>query len=277
MSEQLYLTDNIRLVVEPTASDWLVVTFAHMDFEKGDGCFWGQEPLRKLGYSLIGIVGRGNNWFPQNDMFVISNEIRKVARTHQKTILYGFSMGGYAAIKYGQLLGADISIALSPQYSIDPKDVFPHDDRLTKNFNSDLNKDMAITKSDLSGTIYLFYDPFVTEDRWNYDQIVRQDPAGIHINALPTPRIGHETIDLFSSTERLAELIQHCTEADIAALRTVTAKSRRAAPRRAYNTLSKLYESHPTCAARLLTSRSAQLPDYWRNQWEKLLSCDSQI
>lgn len=56
--------------------------------------------------------------------------------------------GGYAAIKYSNLLDLNRIVALVPQYSIDPEDI--HDPRYNMFYHADLNANMRIQAQDVS-------------------------------------------------------------------------------------------------------------------------------
>src|SRR5262249_18638225 len=89
------------------------------------------------------------------------SEIRKRYRT---VLCYGYSMGGYAALKYGRTLGADIVISFGPQISIAPDDVKRFDRRYLSHYQSDLHADMAIRRSDLCPQNYVISDMLHDQD-----------------------------------------------------------------------------------------------------------------
>jgi hypothetical protein len=260
-------TENIGVMVMPAMSDVMVITFAHMDFDITAGHFWGQEAIRKAGYAGMGLICRSNSWFPEQDVQELSDYMLEQAKTYKTTVLYGFSMGAYAAIKYSRLLRADCSIALSPQFSIDPADVFGHDQRLMRHYDPRLNAGMAITQADMAGSVYMFYDPYVAPDQWNCAMIRGRAGPEVELRTVLVPRIGHETIDVFSGTERLKNLVRYCLDADMDGLRRLTADSRRRAERRIFNSLTALRKRAPARAEALFAAYHGQLGEHWRRQW----------
>lgn len=97
---------------------------------------------------------------------------------------YGGSMGGYAAIKYSNLLNMNRIIAFVPQYSIDPEQV--EDRRYAEFFNAVVNKDMQIQPQDVdvSREYIIVYDPYFSIDREHYLKIKEILPS-LHTIHLP--------------------------------------------------------------------------------------------
>ena len=89
----------------------------------------------------------------------------------EKVILFGNSMGGYAAILFGILLNAPIVHAFSPQTFIDNEDYFKKEDkrliRYVHNNFPDKYFDLknVIQAHDYSGTIHLYFNFFHGRDR----------------------------------------------------------------------------------------------------------------
>jgi len=61
-----------------------------------------------------------NAWWQYPEMADALAVIAGFAADWSRVITYGSSMGGYAALRYADMLGAAAAIAISPQYSIDP-------------------------------------------------------------------------------------------------------------------------------------------------------------
>lgn len=153
-----------------------------------------------------------------------------------------FRWGGYAAVKFSSLLEADKIIALSPQWSIEPDDVYRHDRRLVHHYSEELNKNMKICPDDVRGELYLFYDPYNRQDLWNASQIEKCSEKCCPIR---TPRTGHETIDLFAGRERINRLIQSVIDGDIDSILRFTREYRRNIVRRHANIADDLYHMYP--------------------------------
>lgn len=260
-------TENIKLMFGTPTSKALIITFAHMDFDHAADRFWGEETLRKAGFDTVGFVCKSNCWFPLEEMERLAKYVHERSKYYHKIILYGSSMGAYAAVKFSRLLGADASLAFSPQYSIDPNDVMGYDHRLSNYFKIAVNQDMAVKPSDLAGTIYLFCDYSVTEDKWNCDKIASIANKDVRINQVNLLNLGHETIDAFSGTQLISELMDFCVADDLTSICRLAAISRRRSQRRIFNLLIKLRKRSPALADKMFAKQSDQFHPYWRSQW----------
>jgi hypothetical protein len=146
--------------------DALVVTFdsytdhrdPHTNYRHLDRPGFGEHFLRDRAVDAIHVMGRENNWYQYPEMPEAMAAIAKVARSYQRTIAYGSSMGGYAAIRYGGAAGAATALAISPQFSIDPA-VVPFDRR----WEGEAHQiDFALERSwtpPFAATSYILYDP----------------------------------------------------------------------------------------------------------------------
>src|SRR3712207_6847911 len=104
-------------------SDYLLLTFATKN-ENADGkSFWARSIAETGNINAIGFMPKGPNWYPAPDMRSAIAEISSYLARFNRIVVYGQSMGSYAALKYSKALGATHVLAFSPQYSIDPTDV----------------------------------------------------------------------------------------------------------------------------------------------------------
>ena len=85
-----------------------------------------EKSLLKYQYNVIGIMPKQNLGF-QSSMLEMQRQIQPILEQFEQIVGYGGSMGGYAAIKYSNLLNMHKIVAFVPQYSIDPDVV--HDRR----------------------------------------------------------------------------------------------------------------------------------------------------
>lgn len=119
----VYRSENIvaRAVPCDDVSRW-VVTFDNYGIGHGfDREGFSQKFLYEKGVSTVHIMGRREDWYQYPDMMEAIAAVRSHLAETDRVITYGSSMGGYAALRFADLLGADATLALSPQYSINPK------------------------------------------------------------------------------------------------------------------------------------------------------------
>ena len=133
-------------------------------------------------------------------------EIEDLIAPFKTRIGYGGSMGGYAAIKYSNLLDLKRVVALVPQYSINPDDV--EDPRYNMFFHAELNANMQIQPQDVSAEreYIVVYDPYCPEDRAQYVKLEQVLP---HIHTLNLPFTGHDAIAVLASSELLYDFLLH--------------------------------------------------------------------
>ncbi|MDQ1081643.1 tetratricopeptide repeat protein [Pseudoroseomonas cervicalis] len=178
----------LSALYQPRGSGALVISLAPRQAERR---IWGEDFLARLGVSVLGLVDQGAAWYPQAEMARLLPALREVLAAHRRVVLYGFSMGGYAALKYAAALRADAVLAFSPQYSVHPDDVGDFDFRRSRqDFDPALHEGMRITAADLSGQALLFRDPLFAEDARHAALIAEAAP----VRLVPTPLSAHDSV-----------------------------------------------------------------------------------
>lgn len=81
---------------------------------------FGEEYFAKHGISATHLLSRDNDWFQHPELPDALAAMRIAASGARHVLAYGSSMGGYAAVRFADAVGATAALALSPQYSIDP-------------------------------------------------------------------------------------------------------------------------------------------------------------
>ncbi|AUI66412.1 MULTISPECIES: hypothetical protein [Glaesserella] len=192
MEKVLFENENIRVIFSEndiTDKDKLLIMFSPMNFSmKSIDDFYGKGIVKNNKINAISIMALKSHWYPENYMKDILGLINNISRSFQHIIIYGVSMGGYAAIKYSRRLGATHIIAMMPQWSININDI--DDRRYYKEYSSLANEldNMAIKSEDISGDLYVFYDNYHKEDSLQVNKII-----DIYHNVFVThtPFVGH--------------------------------------------------------------------------------------
>lgn len=97
-----------------------VVTFdSFTDVMSLDRLAFGETLFRQERVDAIHVLSRDNCWYQYPAMAAAADAVRKVTSGYDRVVTYGSSMGGYAALRLAGAVGATVSLALSPQYSID--------------------------------------------------------------------------------------------------------------------------------------------------------------
>jgi hypothetical protein len=162
---------------------------------------WADAFIKSEGWSHLGIYARGPSWFRDQRLIDFFERLRKEKffKRFDKIALTGTSMGGYAALSFATFTPGATVIALSPQSTLDKKDV-PWETRFAKG----QKQDWTLPYSDAAKTIgkieraYVLYDP-------SFKQDVR------HIDRLPQDRLirlkgfwfGHKTAVVMRRLEKL--------------------------------------------------------------------------
>jgi hypothetical protein len=190
---------------QPFDSSFALITFSHATYFIDGDRFWADGVAAKAGIEAVGVVARSSNWFPYNEMKRASEAIRGVLGHHNQIIGYGTSMGGYGAVKYGQMLGMTHALAFAPQWSIDPADVGDCDRRFVGHFDPHVHSSVAIDSGEPAPMTAIVFDPFMKLDKLNFDRILELNPNCVGIRSYFT---SHGPIATFAGTEQIIEMFE---------------------------------------------------------------------
>lgn len=158
--------------------------------------------LREQGIDALHVVNRTNVWYAYDDFEAAVEKIRQEAKRYERVVTYGSSMGGYAAIRWAERVGATTAIAISPQYSVS-KRLAPFEHRwrpLVYGLPRIQNEE---THGSQSVTPIVLYDP-ADRDSLHFELIRKNYPRAI---AAPMPNAGHPAGAMLSETGLLPETI----------------------------------------------------------------------
>jgi len=207
MDKQIIFEDeHIRAIFLPGDSNTLVLSFGDLITRASGLSINAEKSLIKYQYNVIGIMPKQKSWFPQASMIELAKIISPVLQGFKNIVGYGGSMGGYAAIKYSNLLNMNRVIAFVPQYSIDPDHV--EDRRYAEFFDAVANKDMQIQLQDVDAAreYVIVYDPYFSIDREHYLKIKELLPS---LHTIHLPFTGHEALSVLASSSLLHDFIEH--------------------------------------------------------------------
>jgi tetratricopeptide (TPR) repeat protein len=123
-TETLYSSPNLEVVRRaPHGSAIVVITFqSFVDAHEPPRGGFGEAFLYENGFDAIHVISRSNAWYQYADMPAALAAIDTAAGAATR-VTYGLSMGAYAAVRFARDVQAARVIAISPQYSIDPRSV----------------------------------------------------------------------------------------------------------------------------------------------------------
>lgn len=171
----------VRRVPAGNVDRW-VVTFDHYGIGHGfDRPGFGEAYFQTQGISAIHVMGRGDDWYQYADMDAAMATVRAATRGAVRVVTYGSSMGGYGALRFADAAGATDVLALSPQYSLDPK-VATHERRWSQDFRRIRWRPDSNGPITCSARAVVVYDP-IGPDRWHGERIARD--LACHLIRLP--------------------------------------------------------------------------------------------
>lgn len=249
MKKIIYADDELNVIYQAGSSDFLLVVFGDLVHLTSNDKFYAEPVVTKLAINTICFTATTPNWFPALNVGAgyAACITEKIISEHNKIVIFGASMGGYAAIKYSKLLKATHVLAYCPQYSIDPAECDSHPSGYEAYYTDNL-KDMGIKLDDLleqPENIYIVYDPEYELDNFHFSKIVEQDPR---IHGLKFRSANHELPKVLSGTSKFYDIISSVLNSDHTRLVKTLADIRRPHPIRIYILLTKLIWKHPQWA-----------------------------
>jgi tetratricopeptide (TPR) repeat protein len=118
----LFDDGELRVRHVPCGGRVCVVTFdSYNDVVTLDRAGFGENFFLGRGIDAIHVITARNGWYQHEGTRAALAVVREAVRSYTRVLTYGSSMGGYAAIRFAGHVNGDTAIALSPQYSIDPR------------------------------------------------------------------------------------------------------------------------------------------------------------
>lgn len=181
----VYEGRRLRLLLSDRGDDHLFVSFDH--WEKGRRGFApiGKRSIfERRGWSHLRVQAARNDWFLNADLLAALAEGARIAGRFARVTTYGFSMGGYAALRCAAALGARRAVAISPQSTPDPRRT-PFETRWPRaRAAADASLD-DLSGLDARGIEALaVYDPRIRSDN-RHLRVLRRRVRGLRALALP--------------------------------------------------------------------------------------------
>ena len=220
----LFEDDEIRVLWRPGASVYALVTFGDLMTLANGTRFFADIPVSKLGITCVGFMAKRANWFPADSCRAAAPFVLAKLAPYQDRIVYGGSMGGYAALKFSALLQATHIIAYCPQWSLDRVECGGVNPGWRECFTPAM-AGMGIRADDVAGEAYIFYDPHYRFDAFHAQKIRQSYPSA---RSIAVPLVDHNVTTVFAGTEILGEVISACRLGDGVALAGISRRVRRA-------------------------------------------------
>ena len=251
MESILFEDDELRVIYTPRRSACLVITFGNLNNLANGMDYFAKVPLEKLGYSSIGFMNKHSHWFPAASMQQAMAALASVLEGYANKVVYGGSMGGYAAIKYSAALQASHVLAMCPQWSIDPQECAGWNPGWQEHFVP-LLQGMGIQPDDVAGKVYLFCDFHHALDKQHADHIARASQC---VQLVNVPFAKHHVTTVLAGSRNLDQLIQACLQGNTTALHRVNRLARRRSDIYKKNALKVAHRKWPHVFVRYLSGK----------------------
>lgn len=240
----VFRSNEVECLYKCRGSDTLLVTFNEMGMSANGRDIWGDAPAKSLNLSIFGFVSTKPNWFPIEDFLCCLKYYWKwtLNSKHRRVVVFGLSQGGYAALKFHKMLGADISISFSPQISINPEDIIDY--RFNKFYDSTKNISMRITRKDMTDRCYIIYDPYDKNDARHVESLALTGNA----TAISLPFVGHGSIRAFLGKRNLWRLLEACFDNNIKEIRAIYVETKHSLKDRPLLVATEAARRHPKIA-----------------------------
>jgi pimeloyl-ACP methyl ester carboxylesterase len=162
---------------------------------------FGEAFFKARQIDAIHVSSKGNDWYQYPEMLAAMACVRAASRSYARVITYGSSMGAYAAIRLAGLAGAHCALAMSPQFSIDPK-VTPFEVR----WRAAIDRFQPVWENSIPFPVldeaYVVFDPF-DMDKHHIELL----QAAFTFTPVPLPNAGHTVMGFLLDVELLQPLV----------------------------------------------------------------------
>jgi len=183
-------------------SDECVITFdSYSDYRSLDRRAFGQDFFASRQIDAIHFVSRENDWYQDPDLPGVAASVAALVNRYHRVVAYGSSMGGYGAIRFGGMAGASAALAISPQFSIDPRTA-----RFERRWKYDSERIDFLLERTLTApfvaTAYIVYDPHDLDRR--HVELFRRHTRVVDVALVD---VGHPATGTLAEAGLLGDLV----------------------------------------------------------------------
>lgn len=223
MADVVYRSPHLLVKVAHRGGTCCVVTFdSYTDTTNLDRPAFGEGFFADHQVSAVHVVNGRNRWYHEPDWREAIAAARAAAEGYARIVSYGSSMGGYAALRFADRVGAATALVLSPQYSRDPRKA-PFEKRWRRHRREKWLPELSgPLPSDVPAIVA--YDPAMRAERLHLERIASE----MQVDSLPLPHAGHASASFLSECGLLTEFVLSVVSGtvDLAAARRL-ARARR--------------------------------------------------
>lgn len=158
---------------------------------------------KRFDLDVMAIQTSRRDWYISHRSTALSEELERLTTPYPEVVASGFSMGAYAALLYSRAANIRRVLAVSPQFSIDPKiaDFDPKRHRKFKMIGRPMPEPQE--QGDTLVTGLLVYDPSIVPDR-RHAQLIHQHFT--KLTCVPLPFSGHPASQTLGDGQKLGML-----------------------------------------------------------------------
>ncbi len=251
-------------------SDYLLVTFCELHNEQLAHAHYFLKPIvEEANVSCIGVMTTVKGFYLSPEMDEVFRIVER-ERRGREVVVFGQSMGGYAAIKHSRALQADYVLACSPFFSMDPDELeFPSDRHRKVLMHSMAHhgvvdrpqfKGMRITAADTHGRVVAFFDPSEFVDVYDADLLRKHLPDAEFVTV---PHANHAVYNASWRAGTLSDLVRAMRSDDREAVSREMNRIRRGNAHFMVRSLRKASQRKPLlCLGALRSPRVAGHPEF---------------
>jgi len=231
-------------------SAYTIITFTGLNFETVARDFFLLKNVARIkDLDVIGFATKKPNWFLSDEMDEAIRVIDQLLGPDRVRLVFGQSMGGYAALKFSRKLSADCVMALSPKFSIHPDECDIAEDY--GKYLTDKMVNMSIKPGDIGGRPFLLSDPKDRVDAYHTHLLSNVSPDIIHV---PTFYSGHVVYESLSGSKSISSIIKALASGQPTLVRREVSIQRRRNPANLRNRLFLASPRHARLVALTLIS-----------------------
>jgi tetratricopeptide (TPR) repeat protein len=208
---------------------------------------FGEEFLRREGIDAIHVINRDNRWYQYREMDAALVAVASVTAAYPRVFTYGSSMGGYAALRFARAVGAATAIAISPQFSLDPR-VVPFETRWQADLAAITFREGPVVPAERQ---LIFVDPKLPTDAAHVRLFAELATETVVVNV---PHAGHPVGAIMAETGVLKRAIRMIlrNRFDKGRIERALRNGRRRSPHYYFTLARRAQERHPATAIALL-------------------------
>ena len=210
MIETVYRSRHLLVRAARRSSRCCFVTFdPFTDSVDLDRVAFGETFFADQDISAVHVINARNTWYHESDWRAAIDAAGDQASRYARIVSYGASMGGYAALRFADHLRAHAVLALSPQYSLDPRKA-PFKTRWGRHHR---HRWLAELSGALPATTpaIIAYDPMAFADREHVERIAAEVP----LEPLTLPHSGHSSVAFLAECGVLSHLMLSIGDGDL--------------------------------------------------------------